>query len=130
MKIDGNKLEAEAGMALKRKDDSATMSTVTSVSLSASDSPDNWEDCEYGDPNDTTKYSVRSIIRKLKEIGKFDAIRQLLEAAKFDWEFLGSNYLAANDADFQRMLSAAVERGILTRSEIESMLPNCIWGAE
>ena len=54
MKISINKfgttcIDAEDGMALKRKEDEAP-TTITRVALAFSDSPENWEDCEYGDP--------------------------------------------------------------------------------
>ncbi len=58
---------------------------------------------------EATRYSVRSIIRELKACGKYDAVRSLLETAKYDWEFVGSNYLVSDDADFQKMLTAVVE---------------------
>ena len=130
MNIDGNILTADNGMALKRKDDSSEVSTVTRVALSPSDSPYNWEDCEYGEPGEATRYSVRSIIRELKACGKYDAVRSLLEAAKYDWEFIGSNYLASDDNDFQQMLSTVVQQGIMTRADINAILPKCIWSVE
>ena len=54
MKVSVNKfgttcIDAEEGMAIKRKEDEAP-TTITRVALAVSDSPENWEDCEYGDP--------------------------------------------------------------------------------
>lgn len=54
MKISTNKygtvcIDAEDGMAIKRKDEPPP-STIVRVALAVTDSPENWEDCEYGDP--------------------------------------------------------------------------------
>lgn len=62
MKIDGNKLLAEDGKALRRKGEQEP-STIVRVSLSQSDSPDNWEDCEYGNTSEVTEADKDAALR-------------------------------------------------------------------
>jgi len=40
---------AEEDRAIKRKDDTRTTSTCTSVCIPLSQDPNEWEDCEYGE---------------------------------------------------------------------------------
>ena len=79
------------------------------------------------EPAEVTRYSVRSIIRELKKADKFAAVRQLLEGANYDWDFVGSNYLASDDPDFATMIGAVVQAGIMTQAELDAMLPKCLW---
>ena len=76
------------------------------------------------------RYSVRSIIREVRELGKYDQFRAFLESAKFDWDFVGANYLAATDPDFVRMCEGIIKANIISREELDALLPKCIWTAE
>lgn len=77
------------------------------------------------------KYSARSILRELRELGEYEAFRQLLTSIGYDWEFLSANYLAENDADFKRLKAAVVEAGVVSSmTELDAMLAKCIWTAE
>ena len=74
-----------------------------------------------------TRYSVRSIIRELRAAGKYDAVRQLLESARLDWDFVGANYLSTADEDFQAMCAAIISAEIATEVELDALLAKCLW---
>lgn len=78
-------------------------------------------------PHDVIRYSVRSIIRELRAAGKYDAVRQLLESARLDWDFVGANYLSTADADFQAMCEAIISAEIANEAELDALLAKCIW---
>ena len=66
MKIDGNRLFAEDGMAIHRKGEPSP-TRITRVALGPSDSADNWEDCEYGDtpsPDESTMEDKDAALRR------------------------------------------------------------------
>lgn len=55
----GIEIFADEGKAIRHKDDPHEKSTMTSVCIPLSQSPDDWSDCEYGDddtpsPDDPT----------------------------------------------------------------------------
>lgn len=76
------------------------------------------------------KYSVVSIIEAMRGIGKYEEFRAMLEAARLDWDFVGANYMAANHPAFMRMCGALVESGIVTKAQLDDMLPRCVWSAD
>lgn len=76
------------------------------------------------------KYSVVSIIEAMRGIGKYEEFRAMLEAARLDWDFVGSNYIAENHPSFVRMCGALVESGIVTKAQLDEMLPRCVWSAD
>jgi hypothetical protein len=80
-----------------------------------------------GSADEEIRYSVRSIIRELRYAGKYDAVRQLLESARLDWDFIGANYLSTADADFQAMCEAIISAEIATEQELDELLAKCIW---
>lgn len=133
MVVNGNMILADEGFAL-RPAGSDIVTTITSVSLADGDTSDNWEDCAYGETvernREIMKYSVRSIIREMRSVNKYDEFRAFLEAARYDWEFIGSNYLADGDADFEIMKQRLVESGIVSKQELDTLLLKCEWSPE
>ena len=65
MKIEGNKIYADQGMAIHRKGEPSP-SLSTFVSLSSYDKADDFEDCEYGEPqqNDVTEADKDAALRR------------------------------------------------------------------
>ena len=76
------------------------------------------------------KYSVIRIIEAMRGLGKYEEFRAMLEAARLDWDFVGANYMAENHPSFVRMCAALVESGIVTKAQLDEMLPKCIWSAD
>ena len=77
------------------------------------------------------KYSARSILRELRELGKYESFRQLLTRTGYDWEFLSANYLADDDADFARLKIAVVDAGIVgSKMELDALLEKCVWSPD
>lgn len=76
------------------------------------------------------KYSVVSIIEAMRGLGKYEEFRAMLESERLDWDFVGANYMAENHPLFVRMCSALVESGIVTKVQIDELLPKCIWSAD
>lgn len=71
MVVDGNRIYADEGKALKNKADTVTRTKVTRVALGPSDSHDNWEDCEYGVDADVTEADKDAALARLGvEVGE------------------------------------------------------------
>ena len=82
------------------------------------------------DGYEPVKYSVVSIIEAMRGLGKYEEFRSMIEAARLDWDFIGANYMAENHPAFVRMCAALVESGIVTKAQIDEMLPRCVWSAD
>lgn len=76
------------------------------------------------------RYSVVRIIEEMRALGKYERFREWLEDEKFDWDFIGANYLSANHQTFRSMCTALVDSGIVTKDQLNEMLPRCIWSAD
>lgn len=86
-----------------------------------------YELVELPKPAFNNRYSVRAVIKELKAIDKFETVKEVLTKGNVDWEFLGSNYLADGDEDFEKMKIAIVNLGIMTAEELDEMLKKCYW---
>lgn len=87
-----------------------------------------WEEHALAKP--PIRYSVKKVIAALRTAGKWATVKSALIAANYYEEFLGSNYLAADDADFGAACAGLVAGGIVTQAELDAMLPNCHWEAD
>lgn len=76
------------------------------------------------------KYSTLSIKRELAKIGKWDITKELLNTAGYWDDYVLANYLSENDDVFKTACAALVARGIVTESELNELLPRCVWVAE
>lgn len=78
------------------------------------------------------KYSVVSIIEAMRELGKYEEFRAMLEAVRLDWDFVGANYMSETHPSFMRMCEALTdpENGIITEKQLDETLPRCVWRAE
>ena len=76
------------------------------------------------------KYSVVGIIEAMRCIGKYEEFRSMIEAARLDWDFVGANYMAENHPSFVQLCAALVESGIVTKTQLDEMLPRCVWSAD
>ena len=126
MIIEGNVLTAEEGKAIRRKGETEP-STIQRISLAANDSPDNWEDCHYGE---SMKYSTLSIKRELARLGKWESAKSLLEANGYWDDYVLANYLVETDSVFTIACAAMIANGIVTEEELKELLPKCVWTAE
>lgn len=76
------------------------------------------------------RYSVKKVISALRTAGKWSTVKSALIAADYYEEFLGSNYLAADDTDFKAALAGLVSAGVMTQEEIDTLLASCHWEAD
>lgn len=76
------------------------------------------------------KYSTLSIKRELAKIGKWDITKELLNTAGYWDDYVLANYLSETDEVFKTACAALVARGIVTESELNALLPRCVWVAE
>lgn len=76
------------------------------------------------------RYSTLLICRELRSIGKWDAVKSLLTQGGVWDDYYLANYLASNDSVFDAALKAVVDAGILTKAELDALLPKCVWTAD
>lgn len=128
MTIDGNILTADEGKAIHRKGE-PTPTTITRVALPASDSPENWEDCDYGEPSDTRYYAV-DLLSAIGEVcgdERYDGIKAALSANRIGgvpvWDMLISGmFIPADDPRLQMIRNALVEAELVTDEEFDRIL--------
>lgn len=131
--IDGGKtrINADDGRAVHRKGEPC--GSIVSVVLRDGDCAENWEDCDITVAEaEPMKYSVVSVIEAMRELGKYEQFRKLLEDARMDWDFVGANYVSETHPSFVRMCAALTdpEDGIITEKQLDEMLQKCVWRAE
>ena len=63
MVIEGNHITADDGKALRRKG-STDASEATEAWLAPTDSPDNWEECDYGIADEPTMEDKDAALRR------------------------------------------------------------------
>lgn len=101
------------------------------VCLLDSDDVSEWRQIDESEAwKEPMKYSVVSIIEAMRGLGKYEEFRAMLESARLDWDFVGANYMADNHPAFVRMRSALVDSGIVTKDQLDELLPKCIWSAD
>lgn len=82
------------------------------------------------------KYSTLSIKRELDKLIRDDGIsawkraKVLLQDAEYWDDFILANYLSEQDEVFKTACGTMVERGIVTKAELDALLPKCVWTAE
>lgn len=76
------------------------------------------------------RYSVVRIIEEMRALGKYERFRKWLEDEKFDWDFIGANYLSANHPTFRSMCTALMSAGIIGKEEFDDLLKKCFWTAD
>ena len=76
------------------------------------------------------KYSTLSIKRELSKLGKWEAAKALLTASGYWDDYVLANYLSEQDEVFKAACGEMVARGIVTKAELDELLPKCVWTAE
>lgn len=121
-------LIADEGKAIRRKGE-ATMSKTTRVSLASNDSPDNWEDCAYGEPSDTRYYAVDLLASIGDVVGaeRYDGIKAALSANRIGgvpvWDMLICGmFIPATDPRLAMIRTALVEAELVSNEEFDKIL--------
>lgn len=67
-------------------------------------------------------FSKLELITVLKQMGKWDATKALIQASGYEDEWLAAQDLAEDNAFFTAAVDAAIARGIVTRAEVDQIL--------
>lgn len=76
------------------------------------------------------KYSTLSIKRELAKVGKWEAAKKLLTENGYWDDYVLANYLADTDSVFTIACAAMIASGIVSKEELNELLPKCVWTAE